>query len=233
MLGVATLIVVMAVMNGFRAELISKILGVNGHVIVEPIDTKLTDYSEVAARIAAVPGVKAALPLVEGQVLANGGTQSTGALVRGVREQDLPYVPGISGHVVLGTFENFDSSGGVAVGSRLAANLGLTIGSKITIVSPNGTITPIGVTPRLKSYPVVAIFEIGMSEYDSLFVLMPFPEAQIYFNAPDRATAIEVYLNDPDKVGELKPLIEEAAGRQALHHRLAAAQHHLLFRARG
>lgn len=216
MLGVATLIVVMAVMNGFRAELINKILGVNGHIIIEPIDTKLVDFSDVAARVAAVPGVKAALPLVEGQVLANGGTQSTGALVRGVREQDLPNVPGISGHVILGSFDNFESSGGVAVGSRLAANLGLTVGGKITLVSPNGTVTPFGVTPRLKSYPVVAIFEIGMSEYDSLFVLMPFPEAQIYFNAPDRATAIEVYLNDPDKVSELRPLIEEAAGRQVL-----------------
>ncbi len=216
MLGVATLIVVMAVMNGFRSELIGKILGVNGHVIVEPIDARLTDYADVAGRVSAVAGVKAAVPIVEGQVLASGGTRSSGALVRGVREQDLPHVPGIAGHVLLGTLEGFDNSGGVAVGSRLAANLGLTLGSIITLVSPTGTVTPIGVTPRIKNYPIVAIFEIGMAEYDASFVVMPFTEAQAYFNSLDRATAIEIYLNQPDAVDAVRPGIEEAAQRQIL-----------------
>ena len=216
MLGVATLIIVMAVMNGFRGELISKILGVNGHVILEPIDRQLTDYDAIAQRVSAVRGVRAAMPLIEGQVLASSGTRSSGALVRGVREQDLPHVPGIAGNVLLGTLAGFDQSGGVAVGSRLAANLGLTLGGRLTLVSPSGTITPMGVTPRLKAYPVVAIFEIGMSEYDASFVIMPFAEAQTYFNAVDRATAIEIYIDDPDAVANMRPFIEEAADRQVL-----------------
>lgn len=216
MLGVATLIVVMAVMNGFRAQLIDKILGLNGHFIVQAMDTKLTDYDPVAARIAAVPGVVSAIPLVEGQALASGIETSNGALVRGVRDEDLARVPGIAGNIRLGTLDNFTESEGVAIGTRLAASLGLTLGDSLTLVSPRGNVTPLGVTPRIKAYPVVAIFEIGMSEYDSTFIFMPFEEAQIYFNQEGEATAIEVYLSDPDSIDDLRPAIETAAQRQIL-----------------
>jgi lipoprotein-releasing system permease protein len=216
MLGVATLIIVMGVMNGFRAELIQKILGLNGHVIVQAMDTKLTDYSDVAARIAKVPGVSSAVPLVEGQALASGPNNASGVLVRGIRQQDLPHVPGIYNNVRLGTLQNFDTAGGVAIGTRLASDLGLTVGQNITIVSPRGTATPLGVTPRVKSYPIVAIFEIGMAEYDSTFVIMPFPEAQAYFNLDDAASAVEIYLQNPDTVDALRPAIEAATQRQAL-----------------
>ena len=216
MLGVATLIIVMAVMNGFRTELISKILGLNGHVILQPMDTKLTDYAAVARRVAAVPGVKAAIPLVEGQALASGVNTSSGVLVRGIRQEDLPKVPGIYNNVRLGTLKNFDQSHGVAIGTRLASQLGLSIGDKLTIVTPRGSVTPLGVTPRVKAYPVVAIFEIGMSEYDSTFVIMPFSDAQIYFNLEDEASAVEVYLNNADMVDALRPAIEKAAERQVL-----------------
>ncbi len=216
MLGVATLIIVMAVMNGFRAELISKILGLNGHLIVQPMDSKLTDYAGVADRIAQVPGVKAAVPLVEGQALASGENSSSGVLVRGLRQQDLPKVPDIFNNVRLGTLANFDKSGGVAIGTRLAADLGLTIGSRLTLVQPHGAITPFGVTPRIKAYPVVAIFEIGMSEYDSTVVIMPFSQAQLYFDLAGQASAIEVYLHDADAVDRLRPAIEHAANRQVL-----------------
>src|SRR5579862_4693904 len=166
MLGVATLIIVMGVMNGFRAELIQKILGLNGHVIVQAMDTKLTDFSAVASRIAKVPGVVSAVPLVEGQGLASGPNNASGVLVRGIRQSDLPHVPGIYNNVRLGTLQNFDTAGGVAIGTRLASDLGLTVGQNITVVSPRGSVTPLGVTPRVKSYPIVAIFEIGMAEYD-------------------------------------------------------------------
>ncbi len=213
MLGVATLIVVMAVMNGFRTELISKILGLNGHVILQPIDQPLTDFEAVASRISSLPGVIAALPLIEGQTLATGPGGSTGALVRGIREQDLDAVPGVAANIRLGTLEGFEANGGVAVGSRLASTLGITIGDRLRLVAPEGNITPMGVTPRVKSYPVAAIFEIGMSEYDSTFVFMPFAEAQIYFNQTDRASAIEIYLDDPDGVGEMRQAIETAAAR--------------------
>jgi lipoprotein-releasing system permease protein len=216
MLGVATLIIVMAVMNGFRAELIDKILGLNGHVIIQAMDTKLTDYADVAARIAKVPGVASAIPLVEGQALASGPNNSGGVLVRGIRQADLPKVTGIYNNVRLGTLANFDASKGVAIGTRLASDLGLTLGQSITIVSPRGSVTPLGVTPRVKAYPIVAIFEIGMAEYDSTFVIMPFPEAQAYFNLDDEASAIEVYLKNADAVEALRPAIEAAVQRQAL-----------------
>ena len=216
MLGVATLIIVMAVMNGFRAQLIDKILGLNGHLIVQPMDSRLTDYDAVAARIAAVEGVTSAIPLVEGQALASGSNSSSGVLVRGIRDKDLPSVQGIANNVQLGTLVNFEAAGGVAIGTRLAANLGLTIGSNLTLVSPNGNVTPLGVTPRIKAYPVTAIFEIGMSEYDSSFVFVPFTEAQAYFNLGDEASAIEIYLDDADQVDELRPQIERAADRQIL-----------------
>src|SRR5262245_52298524 len=205
MLGVAPLIVVMAVMNGFRAQLIDKILGLNGHVIATPVDTKYSDYAPVADRIALVMGVKSAVPLVEGQALASGMTQSSGVLVRGIRQQDLPKVTGVYNNVRLGTLNNFDKSGGIAIGTRLAADLGLTIGSNLTLVSPRGSVTPFGVSPRVKAYPVVAIFEIGMSEYDSTVVILPFADAQAYFNLADEASAIEIYLNDADQVDSLRP----------------------------
>jgi len=216
MIGVATLIIVMAVMNGFREELISKILGLNGHLIIQPMDSKLTDYDPVSKRIAAVPGVVSVIPFVEGQALASGANASNGVLVRGVRDEDLPKIKGIFDNVRLGTLDGFEASEGVAVGTRLASALGLTIGSNLTLVSPNGNVTPLGVTPRIKAYPVVAIFEIGMSQYDSTVVLLPFHEAQAYFNLEDEATAIEVYLDKADRVGELQPAIGEAAGRQIL-----------------
>ena len=216
MIGVATLIIVMAVMNGFREELISKILGLNGHLVIQPMDSKLTDYDAVSIRIAGVPGVVSVIPFVEGQALASGGNTSGGVLVRGVRDGDLPKIKGISDNVRLGTLDGFEGTGGVAIGTRLATSLGLTSATNLTRVSPNATVTPLGVTPRIKAYPVVAIFEIGMSQYDSTVVLLPFHEAQAYFNLEDEASAIEVYLDKADRVDELQPAIEKAADRQIL-----------------
>jgi lipoprotein-releasing system permease protein len=213
-LGVATLIVVMAVMNGFRTQLIDKILGINGHVILQPIDGDLTDYADVASRVATVDGVTAAIPLIEGQVLASGPSAASGALVRGIRGQDLRFIPGLANHVLLGSLDGFDDSGGIAIGSRLAASLGVGLDDKVTLVSPRGTVTVMGTTPRVKAYPVKAIFEIGMSEYDSTFIFMPFAEAQPYFNQEGKATAIEIYLADADSVDRLRPGIEAAAQRQ-------------------
>jgi lipoprotein-releasing system permease protein len=215
LLGVATLVVVMAVMNGFRAELLEKILGINGHLIVQPIDSTMTDYAEVAERTAAVAGVTAAIPIVEGQALASGpAAGSSGVLVRGVRGPDLIGMEKISGTVEdSGALIDFDASGGVAIGTGLARNLGLGIGDRLTLVSPRGAVTPMGTAPRIKAYPVIAIFQIGMSEYDATYVFMPLGEAQDYFNSPEAAHAVEVYLADPDNVGEMRGPIEEAAGR--------------------
>ncbi|OJU50020.1 MAG: multidrug ABC transporter substrate-binding protein [Mesorhizobium sp. 61-13] len=215
MLGVATLIVVMAVMNGFRAELLTRILGVNGHLIVTPIDMPLEDYAEVANRINGVAGVKYALPLIDGQVLAQGNVGSgTGALVRGIRGEDLGKVSIVANNIKQGSIVGFDTGEGVAIGSRMAESLGLVLGDTITLVSPDGDVTPLGTTPRLKGYPVTAIFEVGMSEYDSSIVYMPLSEAQLYFNMEGRAQTIEIYVDNPDNVDALRPKVEEAAQRQ-------------------
>ena len=215
MLGVATLIVVMAVMNGFRAELLTRILGVNGHLIVTPVDMPLEDYAAVAGRINEVAGVKYAIPLVDGQVLAQGNVGSgTGALVRGIRGEDLGKVTIVANNIKHGSIVGFDSGEGVAIGSRMAENLGLVLGDTITLISPDGDVTPIGTTPRMKGYPVTAIFEVGMSEYDSSIIYMPFSEAQLYFNMEGRAQTIEIYVDDPDNVDALKPKVEAAAQRQ-------------------
>jgi len=214
MLGVATLIIVMAVMNGFRVELIDKILGLNGHVILQAQDGKLGDFAGIAARIGQIPGVVSAVPLIEGQALGSGPNNSSGVLVRGIRQADLPKVPAIFNNVRLGTLRNFETSQGVAIGTRLATDLGISVGDNITLVQPRGSVTPLGVTPRVKAYPVVAIFEIGMSEYDSTFVIMPFTDAQLYFNLEDQASAVEVYLASADSVDTMRPLIEAAADRQ-------------------
>ncbi|WP_157015327.1 lipoprotein-releasing ABC transporter permease subunit [Mesorhizobium xinjiangense] len=215
MLGVATLIIVMAVMNGFRAELLTRILGTNGHMILQPIDRPLDDYAAVAERIEGVRGVKYAIPLVEGQVLASGNLgNGTGALVRGIREQDIKRVELVARDIRQGTLDGFDGSQGVAIGVRMAENLGLGIGDSITLTSPEGDVTPFGTVPRQKSYPVTAIFEIGMSEYDASIVFMPLSEAQLYFNSEGKAQTIEISVEDPDAVDALKQPVEIAAQRQ-------------------
>ena len=215
MLGVATLIVVMAVMNGFRAELLNRILGVNGHLIVQPIDRPLDDFAEVSARIAGVSGVRLAIPLVEGQAFVSGRIGAgTGALVRGIRAEDLSRLDFISKNIRQGSLDNFDDGESVAIGSRLAQNLGLGVGDAINLISPEGDITPFGTTPRQKAYPISAIFEIGMSEYDASIIYMPISEAQLFFNAEGIAQSIEVYLDNPDAVDAMRPRVEEASQRE-------------------
>ncbi|MGN6307093.1 MAG: lipoprotein-releasing ABC transporter permease subunit [Mesorhizobium sp.] len=215
MLGVATLIVVMAVMNGFRAELLTRILGINGHLIVTPVDMPLEDYAAVAERINKVQGVKYAIPLIDGQVLAQGNVGSgTGALVRGIRGDDLGKMALVADNIKQGTLEGFDGGEGVAIGTRMAEALGLVVGDTITLISPDGDVTPLGTTPRLKGYKVAAIFEVGMSEYDSAIIYMPFSEAQLYFNMEGKAQSIEIYVDNPDNVDALKPKVEAAAQRQ-------------------
>ena len=215
MLGVATLIIVMAVMNGFRAELLNRILGMNGHMVVQPVDYDLTDYDEVARRISGVGGVRLAVPLVEGQALVSGqrGTAGTGALIRGVRESDLQQIKGISANIREGTLSGFDTSEGIAVGIRLAQNLGLHAGDMMTVISPDGDVTPFGSTPRVKAYPVTAIFEIGMSEYDSSIAYLPLSEAQLFFNSEGKVSAIEIYLDNPDAVGGMREAVSHAIER--------------------
>ena len=213
MLGVATLIIVMAVMNGFRKELLDKILGLNGHLLIQPLEQPLTDWEAVAERISRVPGVILAAPIVEGQALASSPFNASGVLVRGVRAADLAKLPSVANNIRQGTLEGFDAGQGVAIGRRLADQLSLRVGDSVTLVAPRGAVTPMGTTPRIKPYKVAAVFEVGMSEYDSAFVFMPLPESQAYFNRAGDVTAIEVYVDKPDQIDRYRRLITEASGR--------------------
>jgi lipoprotein-releasing system permease protein len=213
MLGVATLIIVMAVMNGFRHELLDKILGLNGHLLIQPLEKPLTDWADVSARLDKVPGIKLAAPIVEGQALASSPFNAGGVLIRGIRLQDLQKLPSIAKNIKQGTLTNFDDGGGVAIGRRLADQRSLRAGDNITLVAPRGAVTPMGTTPRIKIYKVAAVFEIGMSEYDSAMVFMPLKEAQAYFNRAGDVTAIEVYTDNPDKVDSYRKAVQDAAQR--------------------
>jgi lipoprotein-releasing system permease protein len=213
MLGVATLIIVMAVMNGFRQELLSKILGLNGHLLIQPLESPLTDYADVSERVSKVDGVYLAAPLVEGQALASSPFNASGVVVRGMRGADLMKLTQVSNNIKQGTLDGFDDGQGIAIGSRLAEQLSVRAGDNLTLVAPRGAVTPMGTTPRIKAYKISAVFEIGMSEYDSAFVFMPLTEAQAYFNRSGDVTAIEVYTNDPDHVDDFRKAVTAAAGR--------------------
>ncbi|MGA7429659.1 MAG: lipoprotein-releasing ABC transporter permease subunit [Xanthobacteraceae bacterium] len=213
MLGVATLIIVMAVMNGFRQELLSKILGLNGHLLIQPLEQPLTDYADVAARVSKVNGVYLAAPLVEGQALASSPFNASGVVVRGMRGADLAKLTQVSKNIKQGTLDGFDDNQGIAIGSRLAEQLSVRAGDNLTLVAPRGAVTPMGTTPRIKAYKIAAVFEIGMSEYDSAFVFMPLTEAQAYFNRNGDVTAIEVYTDNPDRIDDFRRAVTEAAAR--------------------
>jgi len=212
-LGVAALIVVMAVMNGFRYDLMDKMIGLNGHMFLQGVDTPLTDYDAVTGRVEKVPGVKLAMPLVEGQAFVSSPFGQSGALVRGVREADLKRLPGVGAHITQGSLDGFDAGQGVAIGQKLAEHLSLRVGDKISIIAPHGAQTPFGVTPRMKSYDVAAIFQVGMTVFDGSFIFMPMPEAQAFFNFDGQANVIEVYVDDPDRIDDMRNLITQAEQR--------------------
>ncbi len=213
MLGVATLIIVMAVMNGFRQELLTKILGLNGHLLIQPLESPLTDWEAVADRVSKINGIKLAAPIVEGQALASSPFNASGVLVRGIRAVDLTKLASIAKNIKQGTLDGFDQGQGLAIGSRLADQLSVRAGDNLTLVAPRGAVTPMGTTPRIKAYKIAAVFEIGMSEYDAAFVFMPLVEAQAYFNRTGDVTAIEVYTNDPDHIDNFRKPVTDAAAR--------------------
>lgn len=213
MLGVATLIVVLSVMNGFRAQLLDKILGIDGHIILQPLDGRLTNYTDIADTISMINGVTLAAPVVEGQVLASGPRVGNGALVRGVRESDLKKIGSVEAGIQSGSLDGFDDTDAVAIGSRMAFSLGVAVGDTITLVSPRGAVTPFGVTPRVKAYPVAAIFEIGMSQYDGSVVFMPLAEAQLYFNHDERVSSIDIYTKEPDDIEAIRQQVRDTLNR--------------------
>ncbi|MBF0306003.1 MAG: lipoprotein-releasing ABC transporter permease subunit [Alphaproteobacteria bacterium] len=211
-LGVATLIIVMAVMNGFRHELLGRILGLNGHVGIYAAEgPHLEGFDELAKAIRGMPHVIRVSPTVEGQVMATHDGNAAGAVVRGVRPDDLSTRPIIINGVREGTLADFKGDDRVVIGDRLARKLGIGVGDTITLLSPQTTSTAFGRVPRMKGYTVAATFNIGMYEYDSSFVFLPLEAAQVYFQARDAVTHIEVLLDNPDLVPELRQQILAAA----------------------
>lgn len=217
LLGVFTLITVMAVMNGFRKELFNKILGLNGHIIVQKIGGDDFDtFAEAAARLAMVPGVKQVVPLIEGQAMASTPHLAVAGLVRGIREDGIKSLTLIANNIRFGTLDNFDRQEGIAIGTRLANALRVNVGDAVTLVSPRGATTPFGTAPRIKPYKVVAVFEMGMSEYDRTMVFMPLAEAQRYFNKGKSVDVLEVFVDDPEEVtGQVAAMRQ--AGLPGLH----------------
>jgi lipoprotein-releasing system permease protein len=212
MLGVATLIIVMAVMNGFRKDLFAKILGLNGHMVVYKIGEPFTDYLDKAAKVAAVPGVQHAIPIVEGQVMVSSSAQALGGLVRGIAEMDLKSLRLVAENIRAGSLDGFDGTQSIAIGQRLANTLYVNVGDTLTLVSPRGASTPFGTAPRSKPYMISAIFELGMSEYDKSMIFMPLAESQRYFNKADEADVLEVVVDDPERVDQFAASIKEAGG---------------------
>jgi lipoprotein-releasing system permease protein len=210
-LGVATLIIVMSVMNGFRQELLGRILGLNGHLGVYAQERVIRDYDAVAGRIRGVAGVVSANPIVEGQALLtseSGG--ASGGLARGVKLDDLRARGLVARNIVAGSLDSFEGEDAIVIGARLAQRLGITVGDKITLVSPQGRTTVFGTVPRVRAYTVVALFQVGMHEYDNGFVFLPMAAAQLFFQTGDGATQVEVFVQDPTAVRAVSRAIRSA-----------------------
>ncbi len=219
-LGVATLIIVMSVMNGFKSDLLGRILGLNGDLSIYSSGASLSNYDAILQKVRAVPGVTSAVPLVEGQVLLSTDRGSTGGLVRGTRAEDLRNLHEISDNIRAGTLDGFGAPGpggpgagandGIAIGLTMADRFGLAIGSKLTLVSPEGAATAFGTIPRVRAYRVAAIFQAGLNDYDSTFVFLPLAAAQTFFQRPGQATQISVMVADPERVGPVTRAIRTA-----------------------
>jgi len=214
-LGVAALIIVMSVMNGFRAELFDKIVGLNGHAIIQGYDGRLENWQMIANRAKATPGVESAVPLIDQPLMASANGRVEGVLVRGNRIEDIRTNPILNGNVKAGDLRSLTpGSGTVAIGSVLAGTLGASPGSEISLISPDGRSTPVGTVPRIVTYTVGAVFEVGVYLYDEKYVVMPIQDAQTLTMLGDGVGMVEVQVDDPDKVGEvLAPLHNVVRGR--------------------
>ena len=206
-LGVGTLIVVLAVMNGFRSELLGRVLGVNGHATVVAGPEGLADSDVLVTRLREVDGVVDAMAYVEGQVMASGNNMASGAIVRGVRAEDLARRAVFADHIVEGSLDRLDEGGTILIGSRMAQRMGLGVGDRISLISPQGAATAFGTVPRIKSFEIVGLFEVGMYEYDNSFVYIGLDDAQRYFQLDDRVTAVEILVQDPEQIGRLRPVL--------------------------
>lgn len=212
-IGVAALIAVMSVMNGFRGELLDRILGVNGHILVQGYDGRMEEWERLRKLTAEAPGVQRVTPLVQQQLMASRRNLAAGVIVRGQVPSDVGPNTMLGENIVEGSMKDFkDGEPVIAIGSKLAQQLLARVGDTVSLISPEGQVTPFGVTPRIASYRVVAIFEVGIYDYDNAFVMMPMKTAQSYFRLGDAVGGLEIVVNDPDKIDEtiqaLQPMVQ-------------------------
>lgn len=207
-LGVATLIIVMSVMNGFRQELFSRIMGLNGHVgVYNAIGGPLKDFDEVTRRVRGVPDVITAGPMIESQALITANGIASGAVVRGLRNADLQNRPMLANNIVDGALNAVTGMNAVMIGKRMAERYGLRVGDDLTMITPNFAETAMGVMPRSKIVQVAAIFDVGMYEYDNNFVYIPFELAQVLYQMRESATGVDILITDPLRVDEVRARI--------------------------
>ena len=221
MAAVAVLIIVMSVMNGFRAELLGRMLGFNGHLYVSgPLLGDPARVDQALARIRKIPGVVQAIPMVEAEAMAVGQGQYAGVIVRGVTPEDLRHIPLIADNIRPGSMQGFGEGdyGGdlIILGSRLAAQMDVRPGDALALISPTGASTAFGSNPTQKSYTVDGLFTVGMSQYDETYVYMPLAQAQAFFGRDNAVDLIEIKITDPDKAIALRPLVQRAAGPEAI-----------------
>jgi lipoprotein-releasing system permease protein len=217
MLGVAALIIVMSVMNGFRAELFDKIVGLNGHAVIQGYDGRLPEWREIMAVAKKTPGVTSATPLIEQPLMASHQGRVEGILVRGMLVSDIRTNATLKSKVLRGSLDTLiPGSGNVALGARLAEALGAQVGGEISLISPAGQSTPMGTVPRIVSYRVAAIFEVGVYDYDKAFVIMPIEDAQTLLLLGDAVGMVELETINPDKVAQILTPLLPAIGDKAV-----------------
>ncbi|MBT5540996.1 MAG: lipoprotein-releasing system transmembrane subunit LolC, partial [Alphaproteobacteria bacterium] len=209
-IGVATLIIVMSVMNGFREELFSKILGFNGHLRIEGISGHLRDFDELADKVRPFYGVESVTPLVEGQAMAMSKGTATGIIVRGVRKDDLKDRPIISDNIVDGSLADLEGTDAIVIGQALALRMGVRVGDPLTLVAPELNATAFGSIPRSKKYTVVGLFQSGNYEYDKGIVFLPLEAAQVFYRTGEGVTGLEIFLLSPNLVDITAPKMAKA-----------------------
>lgn len=211
-LGVMTLIIVLGVMNGFRDTLYKNILDINGHIVIQKFGKPFTDFDQTANNIRAVKGVKAVVPVIDGQVMVSSKYQEYFGNVRGIRSEDINKLTAVTSKIRFGNLKNFSQARGIVLGIRLANVLGVRVGDPINIVTLRGAQTPFGTAPRVKSYRVSAIFEVGIYEYDLKIMFMPLNEAQKFFSKKNRVSALEVMVENPKEISKYEPAISKSSG---------------------
>ena len=211
-LGVATLIIVMSVMNGFRAELIGRILGLNGHLGVSSIEGGIKDYNKLALRLSEMPSVIAATPQIEGQVMVNANNQARGAVVRGVSWSDLAVRKPLWDSLDESAIAAFRDDGALLIGETMAFTFRLKIGDTVTLLSPKGRVTAFGTVPLRRSFKIGGIFKVGMHEYDSSFIFMPLDVSQVFFDTGDVVSGFEVYSSAPLNITAVSNIIKSQLG---------------------